>query len=184
MKTVDLLVEEHKNIKRMLKVGRQIAIDIMNGANIDYDDFALIIDFIRNYADDHHHNKEEEVFFKKMKEELGEPMVSGPILAMFSEHDLGRLFVRNLEEALEEVKAGNNDAKVDVIANLIAYTDLLNRHIDKEDNTIYPYGENNLSKESLAEAEEKMQRLEQDAESKGVQKKYIDILVSLEKKYL
>lgn len=182
MKTVDLLVKEHENIKRMLKVVRQLAIDVMNGAEVSYNDFELAIDFIRNYADDHHHNKEEEVFFDKIAEELGEPMASGPVQAMFSEHDLARLFIKNLEEALADVKAGDKERRVDVIANAVAYTDLLDRHIDKEDDTIYPYGEKNLAEESLAEVEAEMEQLEQKGTAAGVQDKYLEILDRLETK--
>lgn len=184
MKSVELLVDEHRKIKRMLKVIRKICLDIFDGTAVPYDDFKKIIGFVRNYADKHHHNKEEEIFFEQMKKELGEPLTSGPLLAMFSEHDLGRLFIKNLEEAIAAVKNGQTDRKIDVIANAIAYTDLLKRHIQKEDDTIYVYGENNLSADSLKKVEKSMNSVEALAKKEGVQEKYIGILEDLENKYL
>lgn len=184
MKSIDLLVDEHKNIKRMLLVVREICYRIFKHEDIDLDDFDKVVKFIKNYADKHHHDKEEKIFFDEMGKHLGEAIVDGPLLAMFSEHDLGRLYVSNLVEAVEKVKNGNEKAKVDLIANGIAYADLLNRHIDKEDNTIYVFGEKNLSDESLKFVEEEMLKVEDQASKNKLQEKYIKILEDLETKYL
>jgi hemerythrin-like domain-containing protein len=184
IQSVQLLIDEHKKIKRMLKVIRGMCLEVYNKKGISYDDFYNVIDFVRNYADKHHHSKEEEIFFKEMEEQLGEPLKSGPILAMYSEHDLGRLYMKNLERALEESKDGVEKKKLDIIANAISYTDLLKRHIDKEDKTIYVYGQKNLSKKSLKKVEEKMMAIEDKAFDSGIQNKYINMLNKLEEKYL
>lgn len=106
MDAIDLMVEEHKNIKRILKVVRKLCMGIVNGEEVNFDAFDKTIDFIRNYADKHHHNKEEDILFRKMSDELGEAVAQGPIYGMFADHDLGRLFIKNLQDALEKVKAG------------------------------------------------------------------------------
>ncbi|NSB31242.1 hemerythrin-like domain-containing protein [Clostridium saccharoperbutylacetonicum] len=66
MDGINLMIEEHKNIKRMLLVIRKACLGIMNGKEIDYADFERIIDFVRNYADNHHHGKEEKLLFNRM----------------------------------------------------------------------------------------------------------------------
>lgn len=71
MDGINLMVDEHIVIKRMLAVIRNACIGIMNGNNIDYDDFDKMIDFVRNYADNHHHGKEEKILFSKMIDEIG-----------------------------------------------------------------------------------------------------------------
>lgn len=71
MNAVDLMVEEHAYIKRMLKVVRKVCFESLENHKVNYDDFYLIIDFIRNYADCHHHKKEENFLFNKMVENLG-----------------------------------------------------------------------------------------------------------------
>lgn len=181
MKAIELMVEEHKNIKRVLKVIRALCLRILDGEEVNQEGFRMAIDFIRNYADKHHHNKEEEILFKKMSDELGDVIKNGPIFGMLTEHDLGRLFVSNLEEALDREKDGDKESRVDIIANAIAYTDLLHRHIDKEDHAIYQFGANNLSPEALADVEEKCKKVETIAHSENIQSRYLDIIDKLEK---
>ena len=182
MNAIELMVEEHKVIKRMLAVTRKFSIKVLNNENVNYDDFNRIIDFVRNYADKHHHSKEELILFKKMGEILGERIAKGPIMGMLTEHDLGRLFIGNLEVALEKFKAGDSDARVDIIANAIAYTDLLYRHIDKEDSAIYTFAQRSLSKEQLEEIDVQCCEVETEATTNNLQDKYVKLLIELEEK--
>ena len=94
MKAIEIMNEEHKYILRMLQVIRKCCFKILNNEEIIYEDFYKIIDFIRNYADNHHHKKEEKILFIKMVEELGEPAKKAVNQGMLVEHDLGRLHVR------------------------------------------------------------------------------------------
>ena len=183
MDAIALMIEEHKNIKRMLSVIRKACIGIMHGKEIDYKDFENMIDFVRNYADNHHHGKEEKFLFNRMIE-LGGAAEKLVRFGMLVEHDLGRLYMQGLEEALEQVKNGDEDAKVDVIANAVSYTHLLNRHIDKEDNIAYPYGKKELPSESLSSINKECETFEKEAKKSGVQEKYLKMLDMLEQKYV
>lgn len=182
MNAVEIMVSEHKNITRMLKVMRKYCLNILNNDNVDYKDFYKIIDFIRNYADKHHHGKEEKFLFVKMVEELKGPADKLVTHGMLVEHDLGRLFIKNLETAVNEVENGNMDARVEVIANAIGYADLLTRHIDKEDNVVYKFAENNLSQSTLTQLEQECTAFEKSAENNGIQNKYLSLLQQLEQK--
>ena len=73
---------------------------------------------------------------------------------MLVEHDLGRFYIKSLDEALQKLKSGDKEAALDVIANAISYTHLLERHIDKEDKVIYKFAERELDEESLAKIDE------------------------------
>ena len=101
---------------------------------------------------------------------------------MLVEHDLGRLYVKDLNRALEKVKDGDEDAKLDLIANAISYTHLLERHIDKEDRVIYKYAERELDISIL----ELVNKECNDFEDKNnyVKEKSLSILEGLEKKYI
>ena len=182
MKSVELLMSEHKYIKRMLQVVRTMAQGILKDNELNKDDLYQAMDFIRNYADQHHHMKEEKVLFKYMKDELGE-MVNAPIEGMFIEHNFGRMYIMNIENAVALYDSSRTEARLEIIANAIAYTNLLSKHIDKEDMGIYQYGEKNLSHEMIEKIECETQKLEAEALTNGVQKKYLDILRDLEKKY-
>lgn len=183
MDGIVLMVEEHKYIKRMLVVIRKACIEIMNGKEIDYEDFEKMIDFVRNYADNHHHGKEEKILFNRMIDEIGGAAEKLVRFGMLVEHDLGRLNMKNLQEALLKVKEGDPDAKVDVIANAVSYTHLLYRHIDKEDNVAYPFAKRELSDETIDKINHECNDYEEEMKKVGVQNKYIEMLTLLEGKY-
>lgn len=184
MNAIDIMINEHKYVKEMLDVIRSMCIKVLNNSNVDYEDFYKVIDFVRTYTDKHHHAKEENILFKKMGEELGERIAKGPIAGMLIEHDLGRLYMANLEAALEKFNNGDKDARVDIIANSISYADLLTRHIEKEDTTIYKFAERALSKSAMKDIEEKCNSVENLASDNSLQQKYIDMLNNLKEKYM
>lgn len=184
MNSIALMVEEHEFISRMLKVIRKACLGIMQGEAICYEDFNQMIDFVKNYADDHHHGKEEKFLFKAMEEELGALGQKLIRNGMLVEHDLGRLYMSDLKAALERTKAGDEESKLDVIANAMSYTHLLTRHIAKENEVVYTFGERQLSKDILEAIHEKTRVFEEEAMKKGIQAKYKTLLETLEGKYL
>lgn len=101
---------------------------------------------------------------------------------MLVEHDLGRSYVKELIEGLEKVKAGNEEAKLDIIAAAISYTHLLEKHIDKEDNVIYKFATRELDDSILKEIE--LQCIEYEAANEVTRKNNIIILENLEVKLL
>ena len=182
MNSIELMVNEHKNIKRMLAVIRKYCFKVLKNQQLDYNDFYRIIDFVRNYADKHHHGKEEDYLFNRMIEEIKGPTEKLVKHGMLVEHDLGRLYMQNLEKALKALENGEEEAKIDIIANAVSYTNLLYRHIEKEDDVVYKFAERNLSKESLKKLDEDCKRIEKEAKEKGVQDKYINLIYELEEK--
>lgn len=183
MDAINLMMDEHKYILRGLKLFRKLSIEVLNGKDVDFISFEGMISFVRNYADKHHHNKEEVVLFKKMETQLGEQTVKGPLSGMYIEHDLGRQYMKLLEEALLRVKNGDLDSRVDIIANSVCYTDLLTRHIEKEDKLIYTFARRALSQADIEDVNEVCGRIEDQGTKDGLQKRYIDALVELERKY-
>jgi hemerythrin-like domain-containing protein len=184
MDGIALMIDEHKNIKRMLKVVRKACLGVMNGKEIDYTDFEKMIDFIRNYADKNHHGKEEKILFSRMVDEIGGAAEKLVKFGMLVEHDLGRMYIKEFEEALAKAKAGDNEAKLDIIANAVSYANLLNRHIDKEDNVVYSFAKRELSDETLSKVDIECAEFEEETSKAGIQSRYISILESLEQKYI
>lgn len=184
LNSVSIMMEEHQHILRMVEVVREACFGIMNGSEIPYEDFTDIIDFIRTYADNHHHGKEEKIMFQEMQNHLGKMGENLIRHGMLVEHDLGRLHVKELEEALALVKAGDEKSKLDVIANAISYTHLIKRHIQKEDELIYVYGEKNLPLEVMGDVNQRTYEFEEEARQQGVQEKYLALLQRLEEKYI
>ncbi|MEK6827265.1 MAG: hemerythrin domain-containing protein [Nanoarchaeota archaeon] len=165
---IKILSDEHKNIL--------IVVDVlsnqcrkMSGNEIDKDFFLGVIDFIRNYADKFHHAKEEDLLFKEFckNAEKGD-IHCNPVDQMLYEHDIGRGFVKQMEEGVKE----NNQRKIIEGAN--GYASLIREHIFKEDNILYP-----MTDESLDEkTKQKMlwQFKEIERKKKKEQEKYLNFV--------
>lgn len=159
MKSIELMVKEHENVTRIIKVARKLCYKIVKNEDVDYDNFYKVADFIQNYADKIHHNKEEGFLFNKMMDEMGKVAEKLVKHGMLVEHDLGRLYVSELLEALESYKNGNDEARVDIIGSTISYTNLLTRHIEKENNVVYKFAEKSLSEETKKELKKTVKSL-------------------------
>lgn len=184
MNSIDLMVAEHKYILRMLKVIRKSSFNILKGDDINYDDYGKMIDFIRNYADAHHHGKEEKFLFQEMLTNLGDLGKNLISHGMLVEHDLGRLYIRELELALDRVKSGDEESKLDVISNGVGYANHLARHIAKEDDVVYTFAAKKLKPEVLEHVDKLSEDFEQEAKNNGIQDRYLKLLVELENKYI
>lgn len=127
------LVEEHALIKRLLALIPRIIEDLDITRE---DDRCLVLDaveFIRAYADRFHHAKEEDILFK----EFGEGLEI--IKSMLEEHRIGRGHVKAILDALEQSDAAS------LKEHLTAYGQLLQGHIKKEDEILYPWMDRNLT---------------------------------------
>ena len=183
MNYIDTMVFEHANIKRMLMVVRAFCYKLYNKEYVDFADVDQMIDFIKNYADKHHHGKEELKLFNKMVQHLGPAAQKLVTNGMLVEHDMGRFYIQQLQEAVKDYQNGNTEAVLDIIANSISYTHLLDRHIQKENDIVYPFAQKNFNKEISDEIQKECDEFEENANQQGFQDKYILLLEQLENKY-
>ena len=181
MSGIDLLIDEHNYVKRMLIVIRKACLNFMDNKEINYDDFEKMIKFVREFADGHHHKKEEVFLFNQMVEHLGETGKNVITHGMLVEHDLGRSYMRNLEEALNKYKNGQIEAKLDIVANAVSYTNLLENHIHKEDNVIFTFAKKSLKEDIIKDIDERC--FEYEEKNSFTREENIGILNSLEEKY-
>ena len=174
-KPTKILSDEHQNILKVINAILKECDGLQAGKPLDSNFFAKVIDFIRNYADKFHHAKEEDILFKAMCQD-SVALSCNPIDQMLHEHDLGRDFVKDLEAGLTE----NN--KDQVLASARGYAFLLEDHIFKEDNILYPMAgdvlpmaiQNRLAEEFLTAEKEKFQP--------GVREKYLTVVKEFEER--
>jgi len=129
---VQQLVDEHKNILRLLNLAQYIA----DKRQIDDAMLELsrqVVFYVRNYADKHHHAKEENILF--LKADPDNQMVE----AMLAEHEMARGFIQQASESVDSRSADR------LRQALCSYAELLHEHIRKEDKILYPWFENFLS---------------------------------------
>lgn len=184
MNSIDVMVKEHEWITRMLKVMRSACYRLLKGEEAHIADFYTMADFVRDYADGHHHHKEEKFLFKAMEENLGALGQKLIRNGMLVEHDLGRLYMTQLREALAKYELGDDESRLDIIANMISYTHLLERHIEKENSVVYTFAQRQLAPEVLQEIDEKTKAYEEEASQNKVQEQLKKLTESLEAKYI
>lgn len=135
-----VMMNEHQLILRMITLVEDNTERMVNGAFSDWNFYLDAIDFVRNYADRFHHAKEEDVLFVELVKN-GMPEKSSPIEAMLMEHDQGRAFIKNLENATLKTRAGVGGYIDTIVENAQGYAALLRGHIQKEDQILYPLAE-------------------------------------------
>lgn len=163
------LVDEHALIKKLVALIpgliESLGLDSEEGRRLILDS----IDFIRSYADKYHHAKEEEVLFKYFDEGLD-------ILKVIHEdHETARAHVRTIIEAVDK------KAQRQVAEHLSAYRELLQEHIKKEDEVLYPWMDRNLSVKQVGELFSKF--IEIDKEFGDTPKKYEAFIKKLEQRF-
>ena len=176
---IEILREEHENIRKFTKYIRSVCGRFMEGDTPSLDVLQPCVDFMKYYADIHHHGKEEEILFKYMLENL-QPMANRMInVGMMTDHSIGRFHVQALEEAVNSVKGEITlEQKLDIVTHALAYADLLVRHLEKENNVLYPFAENNLKQEILDKIDEESKAFEEEGARKEIGK-YVEWLNSV-----
>ncbi len=183
MKPTEILKEEHRVIKSMLKVLDKICNKLSKNKEVDVEHLEKIVDFIRTFADKCHHGKEEDLLFVSM-EKAGIPKEGGPIGVMLEEHEIGRGYVRSIAEAISKYKSGNKKSSSEIIKNAQDYIQLLTQHIDKEDNILYMMADMHLSDDEQKRLIKEFEKVEQKKIGKGVHEKYHHLVKELERVYL
>jgi hemerythrin-like domain-containing protein len=171
---IDLLMKEHENILDFTAFLRKICTGILNGEPVDGKLLRECVDFGRNYADKHHHGKEEKILFQFMLDNMG-PVAEKLIRnGMLVEHDFGRLYLSELEKAVEEYEKNPlDDYKLDIISNGVGYGALLKRHIEKEDEVVYTFAARALSDEHKKAVDEETESFEKQADGDGIRDHYL-----------
>ncbi len=168
MNPLQILSEEHVNILKVVESIKKECAALETGKELDKEYFDKAIDFIINYADKFHHAKEEDILFVELNKDEVE-MHCNPVNQMLHEHVLGRNFVQGLKEGLI------GDDKSKVINNARGYAQLLQEHIYKEDNILFPMADQALSDNAKDLMIKNFEKAEEVRFESGAREKYISI---------
>lgn len=185
MYSIEKMVQEHQVILKVCRSMHQACVQIVAGQPLATDDFRAAIRFIRGYADAYHHGKEEHFLFNEMTVHLG-PVAEKLIKhGMLSDHAMARYQILKLEEALTAYEQGPSaESKLLILAHMMAYIDLLQGHIVREDTAVYPFAEKNLDPQILQAIDEKTAAFEADPAQRAVADELVGVANALAEKYL
>ncbi len=143
-KAIEVLMNEHRLIERVLGSLETFAIELEGGLAPERALAAEYAAFFRGFADACHHGKEEDILFRRMIER-GFPRETGPLAVMLHEHRQGRQHVGvifHVGEGVGPLGAAETALLLETAAGFIP---LLRAHILKEDRILYPMSERLLT---------------------------------------
>ena len=112
-----------------------------------------------------------------MIDELGNPIKNIIENVMLFDHQVGRMLLMNLDFSIDDYKMHNNDEnKLKVISYAYNYANLMEEHITKENEVLYPFAENNLNKNAQNKINNKISEYEENGYKDGTQNKYLNLL--------
>ncbi len=152
-KIIGVLLEEHRNIKRLLHVLEQELNVFDHSDRPDYEILQAIIDYFQDFPEICHHPKEDMVFAKL---KVREPAVAERIGDAEVEHCVETERLRNLALAVEDVLAGREFLRKDFHNVVQDFIEHQRRHMDKEENLLFPAAAKALRDEDWAEIDARM----------------------------
>lgn len=139
---LDTLRHEHDAILSTLKILRCMAERALQG-NADAGDIAALLGFLQEFVDKCHHGKEEGLLFPALQR-VGLAHQGELVGELIAEHEQGRALVGALRQASTPVL----DAEA-FAAAARTYAEFLERHIDKENDVLFPQAEQALRADEL-----------------------------------
>ena len=179
MESTETLVHEHDIIKRAISLLEKANSRLKAGDDSVASVYPKLVDFIRRFADESHHGKEEDILFQLLVER-GMPRENSPLEIMFTGHEEGRGYVREIDKASSRFLNGDKSARADIIANSAGYARLLKDHIYKEDEVLYPMADKILSRDDQRKLEAEFHQVEERF-GRERQLYYEDLVVELER---
>ena len=129
------------------------------------------VDLSRVFIDRCHHGKEERLLIPRMHER-GISADDRAIYFTLREHEQGRALVRAIAEALPGAQAGQAEALAAARDSLQQYGHLLQGHIRKEHEVLFPMADGVFTAADQVELEAAFEKLEAEEIGAGVHEKY------------
>lgn len=127
------LMTEHRLIERMIALMEKELDRIRKEQKANYEFIEIAVDFIRTYADRLHHGKEEDILFRDLKAKNLDEQHRKTMEELIEEHRWGRAKVKELVEANEKYKKGDENSLGAITNCLQNLVNFYPEHIEKED---------------------------------------------------
>ena len=150
---IQILLEEHRNIDKLLLVLEHELEVFDRSEEPDYEILQAVIQYFQDYPESCHHPKEDMVF-EKLK--VRDPAAANRIGDVEAEHQVETNRLRRLVEAVEEILAGREFLRQtfhDVVHDFIEHQ---RQHMDKEERLLFPAAVQGLRPDDWAELDARL----------------------------
>lgn len=174
-----ILLKEHENVLLGLDILEAMIGRICDNENIDSGDVYDMIQFLNTYVDSYHHDKEERLYYPVLTRATM-PVRDGAMKQIMKEHALSRRYFSDLQEAAQDPTP-----RTDVIvAAATVYIDLMRRHIERENNMLFPLGDQAIPKKEQLVLSQQFVDYEQNEMNISTKEMMYLMLSTFEEKYL
>jgi len=152
-KIIDVLLAEHRNIKKLLYVLEQELDAFDRSHSPDYEIMQAIIQYFLDYPEGYHHPKED-ILFEKLK--LRDAAIAKRIGDVEDEHELETARLQKFAQAVSDVLAGREVLRQtfhDIVHEFITYQ---RAHMDKEEVMLFPAALRALKAEDWADIDARL----------------------------
>jgi hemerythrin-like domain-containing protein len=182
METTQELMQEHAAVLVALEILDKVATAVAQKNEKAPEHLGQLLDFFKGFVDRCHHGKEEDVLFPELVRR-GLPREGGPIAVMLSEHEVGRSHVRAMADGLGRLRGGEAAAAAVIRDHADAYRDMLQAHIHKENNILFPMADRILPADVDRSLKEQFDVIERDRIGAGKHEAYHAMLHNLKAVY-
>ncbi len=175
------LLNEHKIIIELLGFMRKIATKIKSKGIFYTNDVDDIIYFLNNFIEKSHHEKEG-IFYPELSNS-NIPIDKEAISIMLYEHILTNNCMKDINNCVVNCKLGNSFSGDLLAESLINYASLIEGHMNKELEIIFPIADKSLNQEKQNEILKKFETIDKKIESHGFKESYNKLITSLRLKY-
>jgi hemerythrin-like domain-containing protein len=182
MKATQQLKNDHEGVKVMLNILEQVCRQLEADGTLNEEHFDGILEFLKVFVDKCHHGKEEDLLFPALIA-AGIPE-DGPIAVMLEEHEMGRNYVKSVNDDYATYVGGDKSASKTISKIVLAYITLLRNHIEKENNVLFVMADRLLSEKKQDELYEGFERIEEERIGAGKHEEFHGLLKRLSRLYL
>lgn len=181
MKPTEDLMFEHKAITLMLSVMSNISASIKDKKVFYTNDVEKIVDFLSVYVDKCHRNKEESVFYPALLLSKNPFKNIGLII---NEHKIGKGYLDEIMCCVVSCKLGSSFSCERIADCMINYVELIQNHIQKEENEYFPLANKALTEEAQSEMSKQFKLINDEFVGMDIHTRYDELLKSMKSKYL
>ncbi len=170
MRAIEVLLEEHRLIRRMADIIEAVADRLAAGQAVAERVLADVMEFSERFTSSHHHAKEEHQLFPVLaRHGLGPE--SSPIAALREQHEANHAYLREMRAAFTRLAAGDAGAAQAFAASARDYVRMIREHIRIEDHYFQEVGAL-LTPEEDRHLVERMAAADRTAAGEGVRAQY------------
>lgn len=152
-KIIDLLLEEHQNIEKLLQVLEHELEVFDSSGRPDYEILQTIIQYFQDYPESCHHPKEEMIFARLQARDSAAARAFGDVEA---EHELETRRLKSFARAVDSILADQEFLRESfhlAVHDFIAHQ---RQHLEKEERLLFPAAVKALRREDWSEIDAKL----------------------------